>query len=147
MKWKETNLAVESGVQANQRSHFPFVYISISTSKRPIGLFIRFVVLVMEHSTKLSSRSALVFLKALVDANEHDVSSQSRVSLVSCLHSRCLTSLSVSDHSDDFEDARDLNTFLTRARKLSSTDSKDTIEGEGEGYFLRFSFCVYYVFK
>ena len=87
------------------------------------------------------------FLKHSLNANEHDMSSRSRVSLVSCLHSRCSTSLSVSDHSDDFKDARDLNTFLTRARKLSSTDSEDTIEREGEGDFLRFSFCVYCVFK
>ena len=85
------------------------------------------------------------FLKHSLNANEHDVSSRSRVSLVSCLHSRCSTSLSVSDHGDDFEDARDPNTFSTRARKLSSTDSEDAIEGEGEGDFLRFSFGVYCV--
>ena len=43
--------------------------------------------------------------------------------------------------------SRDSNTFSTQARKLSSTDSKDAIEGEGEGDFLRFSFGVYCVFK
>ena len=75
------------------------------------------------------------------------MSSRLRVSLVSHLHSRHSTSLSVSDHGDDFEDARDPNTFSTRARKLSSTNSEDAIEGEGEGDFLRFSFGVYYVFK
>ena len=51
------------------------------------------------------------------------------------------------DQGNDFEDVRDLNTFLTRAWKLSSTDSEDAFEGEGEGYFLRFSFGVYCVFK
>ena len=57
-----------------------------------------------------------------------------------------MTSSSVSDHDDDFEDARDSNTFSTRARKLSSTEFEDTIEGEGEGDFLRFSLGVYCVF-
>ena len=47
------------------------------------------------------------------------------------------------DHGDDFEDARDPNTFSTRARKLSSTDSEDTIEIEGEGDFLRFLFTPF----
>ena len=75
------------------------------------------------------------------------MSSRLRVSLVSRLHSRRLTSPSMSDHGDDFEDARDPNTFSTRAQKLSSTDSEDAIEGEGEGDFLRFSFAVYCVFK
>ena len=64
---KKNNLAIESGVQADRRSYFPFVYISISTSKWLIKLFIGVVVLVIELSTKLSSRSSLVFLKALVE--------------------------------------------------------------------------------
>ena len=87
------------------------------------------------------------FLKHSSNADEHGVSSRSRVSLLSRLHSRRSTSPSVSDHGDDFEGARDPNTFSTRARKLSSTDSEDAIEGEGEreGDFLRFSFGVFCV--
>ena len=72
------------------------------------------------------------------------MSSQSHVSLLSRLHSRRSISPSVRDHGDDFEDARDPNTFSTRAQKLSSADSEDSIEIEGEGDFLRFSltpFC------
>ena len=62
---------------------------------------------------------------------------RNRVSLLSRLHSHRSTLPSVRDHSNDFEDARDPNTFSTRARKLSSTDSEDAIEIEGEGDFLR----------
>ena len=72
------------------------------------------------------------------------MSSQAHVSLLSRLHSRRSISPSVRDHDNDFEDARDPNTFSTQARKLSSTDSEDAIEIEGEGDFLRFSltpFC------
>ena len=85
------------------------------------------------------------FLKHSSNADDHGMSSRLRVLLVSRLHSRHSTSPSMSYHGDDFEDARDLNTFSTRAQKLSSTNSEDAIEGEGD--FLRFSFSVYCVFK
>ena len=52
---------------SHRRLDFPFVYISIFAFKRLIELFIRIIVLIIKLSAKLSSRSSLAFLKALVE--------------------------------------------------------------------------------
>ena len=132
---------------SHRRLDFPFVYISIFAFKRLIELFIRIIVLIIKLSAKLSSRSSLAFLKALVECRWAQL-----VIVIACVVSISppflLLDLAVGEWPRQwFWGCSDSNTFSTRAQKLLSTDSEDTIEGEGEGNFLRISFGVYCVFK